>query len=117
MHIASLINKVARVRTSHVVNSVLGEDAVFTKNAASDEFWCIGRIDWSYSNATSGGKLTIEYGSTTVWEIDIPATGPGHIEFKFPDFLHNDFTKDEALTITLHHGGGSAVKKLNVRYC
>lgn len=117
MHSKTLINPTAKIITEHVSNNTLGEDAVVTVNAKPEQFWAIGRIDWSYSNATAGGKLTVAYAGSTVWEIDIVAAGPGHVEFKFPDFLHNDFTKNQQLVVTLHHGGGNATKKLNVRYC
>ena len=113
----AIINSKANILTEHVSNNTLGEDAVFTKAADPSEFWAIGRIDWSYSNATAGGKLTVAYAGSTVFEIDIVAAGPGHVVFKTPDFLHNNFTKNQQLVVTLHHGGGNATKKLNVRYC
>ncbi len=110
MHSTTLINPTAKITTEHVSNNTLGEDAVVTVNAKPDQFWAIGRIDWSYSNATAGGKLTVAYAGSTGWEIDIVAAGPGHVAFKFPDFLYNDFTNNQQLVVTLHIGGCNANK-------
>jgi len=108
------INKTASIVTEHVSSG--SGDAVFTKAADASEFWCVGRVDWSYSAAPTGGKLTIAYAGTTALEIDITSAGPGYIRFTFPDYLHNGFVKNEALTVTLADGG-STTQKLTVRYC
>ena len=114
MQIPTTINKVARIFTEHV-NGGTGP-AVFTKAADADEFWCVGRVDWSYSSVPSGGKLTVAYAGATILEIDIVYAGCGHIRFTFPDYLHNGFVKNEELTVTLADGG-STTQKLTVRYC
>ena len=108
------INKKAAIFTEHV-NGGTGP-AVFTKDADPDEFWCVGRVDWSYSGVPSGGRLTVAYAGTALLEIDIVYAGCGHIDFTFPDYLHNNFAKNEALTVTLADGG-STTQKIPVRYC
>lgn len=114
MQITSLINPKAKIITEHV-NGGTGP-AVFTKNADPDEFWCVGRVDWSYSGVPSGGKLTVAYAATPLLEIDIVYAGCGHIDFTFPDYLHNGFAENEELTVTLADGG-STTQKITVRYC
>lgn len=108
------INKKAVIFTEHVNGST--GPAVFTKAADPNEFWCVGRIDWSYSAVPTNGGLTVAYGGVTLLDIDIVYAGCGHIKFTFPDYLHNNFALNEELTVTLADGG-STTQKLTVRYC
>lgn len=89
-------------------------DTVATKDAKADEFWCIDWATWSYSGVPTGGRLTIAIGSTTVFDIDITAGGPGHIRFD-PPLYNPSQTLNEAVTGTLYAGGSGVVGKLTIR--
>ena len=88
--------------------------ATVTLAADADNFHAISRIDWSYASTPTNGNLTVVAGSTTLLDIDITSGGHGYYDLKFPDLLHNDFTKNEAVVITLASAG--VVGKLTVRH-
>lgn len=69
----------------------------------------IRHIEWSYSAAPTGGRLTITSGATTINDFDIIAGGPGALVVDIPANLAN-----EAMVVTLASGGGVVVGKLNV---
>lgn len=74
------------------------------------QFWCIDWISWSYDDTPSGGKLTVEAGGVTIWEVDITTGGPGHLEF----YRGLYGKQGDEVVITLSDGGAGAA--LNVRY-
>lgn len=88
--------------------------ATVTLAADADNFHAISRIDWSYAAAPTNGRLTVVAGTTTLLDIDITSGGHGYYDLKFPDLLHNDFTKNEQVVITL--ASASVVGKLTVRH-
>lgn len=91
--------------------------AVVTIAADADKFHAISRIDYSYDAAPTGGNLQVVAGSTTILNVDITSAGHGYFDLKFPDLLHNAFTKNEAVVVTLAAGGSGVDGKLTVRYC
>lgn len=109
----SIINPQIHVKNVH--KSGAGAQTV-TVAADPENFWAIGRVDWSWSTG-SGGTVTISYGGTPVWEHYASSSSHGYIKFTFPDFLHNNYTLNEELTVTLSAGSGGATGKLTVRYC
>ena len=70
----------------------------------------IWRIDYSYSNTPTNGFLFIRDGTTTVFELDITAAGPGSVVFA--NGQAGDFNND--ITVTLTAGGATIYGKLNV---
>lgn len=67
-------------------------------------------IQWSYSAAPTGGKLTVEDAvGTTIFEIDITAGGPNNIDIT----LHGSI--NTAMVITLAAGGAGITGKLNIQ--
>lgn len=70
----------------------------------------VERIDWSYSAAPTGGGLQMADSTGVIYDIDIAAAGPGHIEFE--DGFYGAARKP--LAIILKPGGGSVVGALNV---
>lgn len=74
----------------------------------------ISGVAWSYSGALTGGKITVKDGSTTIFEIDITASGPGSVQFPRPKAgsINTD------MTITIAAGGSGVVGKVNaLNYC
>jgi hypothetical protein len=110
-----IINPGVHVKNVHVKGGA-GSTATVTIAANADEFWAIARIDWSWS-ATQGGDITVTYGGVTVWEHHAATHGYGYADFKFPTFLHNNFTKNEELKVVMSSAGGSVVPRLTVHYC
>jgi len=76
--------------------------------ASSGRFILIERVDWSYSAAPTGGRLTITDGTSTFFDIDITAAGPGFAE------VYRRITKETNAIVTLAAPGGAVVGKLNV---
>ena len=94
------------------------EAAVVTVAADANAYWAVRRIDYSWAVAAGQVEtLTIAFGGTTVWEVDIDATaiGPGYIDFQ-DNPIHNAMAANEALTVTMSAGGGSSTSKVNVVY-
>lgn len=110
----SIINPQIHVKHEHAEGAT-GAAAVVTIAADTDNFWAVGRVDWSWSTG-NGGKITIAYGGSTFWEQVDHSHGHGYVKFTFPDFLHNEYTKNEELKVTLE-GISGAVGRLDVRYC
>lgn len=63
-------------------------------------------IQWSYSAAPTGGRLTISDGATLL-DLDITEGGPGALAAGIP------CDSGATLTITLASGAGAVVGKLN----
>lgn len=70
----------------------------------------IHQVLLSYSEAPTGGGLTIADGATDVFDLDILAGGPTVLTFD-PPLLG---TAAVTMTVTLAAGGGTCVGKLNV---
>lgn len=86
--------------------------AVVTIAADTDRPNVLSQIAWSYSAAPTGGNIKVEdVSGTTVFSLDIAASGPGAITFDPP--LCNA-VKNSALIITLASGAGAVVGKLFV---
>lgn len=67
-------------------------------------------VQWSYSTAPTGGRLTIEDGAgTVVFDVDITAAGPGGLTL----FISGSANK--AMVITLAAGGAAVQGKLNAQ--
>lgn len=71
----------------------------------------IDRVDWSYSAAPTGGRLTIASGAQATYDLDIAAAGPGVVDFSRGGFKGLAAT---SLVVTLAGGGGAVVGKLNI---
>jgi hypothetical protein len=69
----------------------------------------IGGVAWSYNGTPTGGNLIIQDGSTTIFQIDVTAAGPGFIPFDPPLAI----TAGNALTATLAAGGSGVSGKVN----
>ncbi len=67
------------------------------------------QLDASYSAAPTGGRLTVQNGATTIFDVDINAAGPQRFVFD-PPILGS---ANSALTITLAAGGTGISGKLN----
>lgn len=91
--------------------------AIVTIAAAADQCWCIRRITFSYSQAQTGGRLTVVAGSTTLLDIDLDSTVTrnGKLDYSSDNVLTNN-TVNEIVTVTLAAGGASVVGKLTVQY-
>lgn len=84
-------------------------DAVATITAIEN-----GRIHgveahWSYSDAPTGGKLTIKSGSTVISEVDVTASGPGFLPLN-----GLETSPGEALSATLAAAGASVSGKVTL---
>ncbi len=69
----------------------------------------VSGIAWSYSAAPTGGNLIVQDGSTTIFQVDVTAAGPGFFPFFPPRFS----TPGNALTATLSAGGSGISGKVN----
>jgi hypothetical protein len=87
-----------------------GAATTITLAAATNYAFTIQDIQWSYSAAPTGGKLTIANDGVTELEFDITAAGPGSLSLYFPG------TVSKAVVVTLAAPGGAVVGKLNVQY-
>ena len=112
----NIVNPQAHVQVDTKHDASANAAAVITIAADAENFWAISRIDWSYSGTPTGRKLTVEFGSTKLLDIDIRSSGHGYYDLKFPDLLHNSFTKNEDAVITLAAGASGVIGKLTVRY-
>lgn len=88
-----------------------GAAAVITIPAKDGEFWVIDWISASYAATPTAGLLTIQIDSVVVYQVDITASGPTHIDLGFPIYRE---TPGKSVVITLAAGGQA--KNLNVRY-
>jgi hypothetical protein len=79
--------------------------AIITIAAVADETHVVDAVQWSYSEAPTGGSLTITVNAVTKFKIAITAAGPGFINF--PQGLYGDV--NQAVVITLAAGAGTCV--------
>lgn len=87
--------------------------AVVTKAAVSGKYHVIRRIDYSYSATPTGGNLKIEdVSGTVVFSIDIPAAGPGFVDFGEEGI--RGAAVNTAMIVTLASGAGAVVGKVNI---
>lgn len=85
-------------------------DATKTIAAIENIRHVLNKIIWSYSDAPTGGRLTVIDGATTVLDIDITNGGPGALTLMEPMAINS------AMVITLASGGGAVVGKLQFTY-
>lgn len=85
-------------------------DAVVEYDAAAGFRHIISGLAWSYNTAPAAGRIKVEDGAETLFDLDITADGPGQIHFE-PNLRG---TTGEAMTITLYSGGAGVTGKLNV---
>ncbi len=72
----------------------------------------IERIDWSYSAAPTGGKVTVADSTGVIFSLAITAAGPDAIDFgKYPLVA----AEGSALVVFLDAGGSGISGKLNVK--
>jgi hypothetical protein len=69
----------------------------------------LSQVDWSYSSAPTGGNIKVQDGSTTIWEVDVTAAGPGFKTFTPPLSI----TPGANMVITLAAPGGAIVGKVD----
>ncbi len=84
--------------------------AVTVIAAAARRIHCVHHLQWSYNGTPTGGKLTIDIGGTTEFEVDIVTGGPGGFGIELAG------AANQTVTITLAAGGAGVVGKLNVQY-
>jgi len=90
--------------------------AVITIAAVADQRIIIDSIQWSYSGAPTGGRLSITDGGVTIFDIDITAAGPGGFGLTLPASggLKSP-AAGSAIVITLAAGGAGVTGKLNAQ--
>ena len=87
------------------LNAAANAAAVITVTDPRSVDWIV----WSYDDAPTDGKLTMAFGETTIFEVDITAGGPG--ELLLDPIV--GMTDTGTLTITLAAGGAGVTGKLN----
>lgn len=112
---ATCVNKEVAIADQHAT-AAADADVVITIPAAEHQCAVLARVSASYSEAPSGGRLTVVCGSTTIFDVDIPGTDFERLFYTdcSNPGLHNSGTANEAMVITLHGAGASCVGKLNV---
>lgn len=83
--------------------------AVITLAAVVGRSHVVQAIQWSYSEVPTGGRLTVTFGVTVEFDVDITAAGPGGFGCLLPAGTNS------LVTITLAAGGGTCTGKLNVQ--
>lgn len=84
--------------------------AVVTIEAVAGRQHVVQMVQWSYSTSPTGGSLTIAVAGSTVWKVDITASGPGGFSMPITGGTNQE------IVVTLATGTGSCVGKLNVQY-
>lgn len=84
--------------------------AVVTLAAIENHRHVVHNIQWSYTAAPTGGRLTVAAGAVTIFDVDIIAGGPGGF-----NLLLKGINVNEALVVTLASGAGAVAGKLNVQ--
>lgn len=93
---------------NNTTTSAAGAACSVTLAAVNPGRHIIHSIQWSYTAAPTGGKLTVAVNSVTVKEVDITAAGPGGYNLLVLG------GNNQAVVITLAAPGGAVVGKLNV---
>lgn len=104
--VGNKLNNNGVVRGIHVPAS--NTAAVVTLTALAGQRRIINAVQWSYTAAPTGGRLTISDG-TTRFDVDITAAGPGGFGLCIPGDAGTE------VVITLAAGGAGIVGKLNVQ--
>lgn len=94
-NIASATNAIATVTFSAVLTGTWRINYLF---------YCV----WSYSAAPTGGRLYVNDGGDTIFDVDVTAAGPGAMQL--PPLRG---TAGNAMTVNLAAGGATIVGKLN----
>jgi hypothetical protein len=87
--------------------------AVVKELADANEQWIVDTISWSLSGTVAAvPKLTIKSNAVTLWQVEIPAVGVGHIVFQrgFP------IIKGQELEVSLAAAGAAAISTLSITY-
>lgn len=88
----------------HTANGALA--AVIAAAAGNQHF--LKRVDLSFSAAPSDSTLTVKDGTTIIWQIGIPATGPLVYAFDFSG-CPLQATEGAALSVNIGTPGGAVV--------
>lgn len=99
----------APASAGHVHVPAADTDAVITLAAGAGKKHYIPRVVWSYSEAPTGGRLTITDDGDTVLDVDIIAGGPGSLDVGIESAAANT-----DMVVTLAAGSGSTIGKLNL---
>lgn len=83
--------------------------AVITLTAVENRRHTVHFVQWSYTAAPTGGRLTIDVGGVTKFDVDITAAGPGGFN------LYIVAGVNQEVVITLAAPGGVVVGKLNAQ--
>lgn len=93
--------------TSNNYNESDEGDVIILMSGSAGVIHNIGGVCWSYSTiGEEVGSLTIKNGGTTVFSIDITASGPGFVTFDVP----LSSTSGSSLNITLSYVTGATCK-------
>ena len=97
-----------------------GDAAVITVDADPDQFWVLDWIAWSYSDDPAAGNISVSFGGTVIFSLDITHGGPGLLSFGDQLGLYNAIAqakapKNEAMVVTLSAEAGISAK-LSIRY-
>jgi hypothetical protein len=97
-------------KTKHLPSS--NTACIITLAALTDAKYVIHAVQWSYTAAPTGGRLTIAFGAspTTELDVDIISGGPGGFGLDLAG------AKNEQMVVTLSAGGSGITGKLNIQY-
>jgi hypothetical protein len=84
--------------------------AVITLAAAARVKHVVHNVQWSYSAAPTGGRLTITVNAITKFDVHIIEGGPGGFSLALAG------EANQAIVLTLAAGGGGIIGFLNVQY-
>lgn len=98
----------------HKLDASANGAAAITIAADADEAWILDHVSYSYNAAPTAGKLTISFGGTTEFELDITAAGPEVLHFG-PQGLSAG-NRNEAVVITLAAAGAAVTGKVAAQY-
>ncbi len=88
--------------------------ATKTITAATNDYWSIQWLTASFdSNPAAAKKLSVSFGGTDKFAVDIAAAGVFH--FPFPGGLWQN-TKNEEVIVTLAADSGGAIGKISCGY-
>lgn len=87
---------------------------VMTAPAKTGQVNIISQIFWSYSANPTGGRLTIQDNTGTVFDQDIAIGTAGKFYDNVPFYPPREFLAGSAVTVTLAAGGVGVTGKLHV---
>lgn len=97
----------ANVVSEHAVGTTVAASVSVNFAAVTDFRRIIHGLQWSYSAAPTGGKITVLDGANTIFETDVTASGPGQTDAVLVGSVGS------STTITLASGAGSVLGKVN----